>query len=112
MWHSAKAPRSDRRTFFGLHLHLVGRCCKNPLSARGPAQCKFCPGITCLVNVAIYRTVFQKRFTTTSPLFTLKILFKKIAREMLIEQIIESELRAPELPGCTMYMYSYNWLTS
>ena len=29
-WHSTRAPRSDSRTFLGLHLYLAGRCCTNP----------------------------------------------------------------------------------
>ena len=33
--------------------------------------------------------------------------FKEIARKMLIEQIIEFQLRGPGSPG--PYMYSYNW---
>ena len=32
---------------------------KNFLSARGPAQCKSGPGITCLVSVTIYWTIFR-----------------------------------------------------
>ena len=40
------ATASDSRTFFGIHLYLAGRCGKNPLSARGPVQCKSGPGIT------------------------------------------------------------------
>ena len=59
MWHSARAQRSDSKISYGLHLHLAGRCCKNPLNARDPAQCKSDPGITCLVSVTIYCTMFQ-----------------------------------------------------
>ena len=33
------APHSDG-FFFGRHLYLAERCCKNPQRARGPAQCK------------------------------------------------------------------------
>ena len=57
MWHSASVPRSDRKTFFGLHLYFPGRCRKNPLSARGPAQCKSGPEITCLVSVMYYFSI-------------------------------------------------------
>ena len=56
IWITARALPSDDRTFFGLHLYLAGRCCKNPLSARDPAQCKSGPG---LVSVTIYCTIFQ-----------------------------------------------------
>ena len=59
IWYSASAQRSDSRTFFGLHLHLAERCCKNLISARDPAQYKSSLGITCLVSVAIYCTIFQ-----------------------------------------------------
>ena len=37
IWHSARARASDDKTFFGLHLYLPERCCKNTLSASGPA---------------------------------------------------------------------------
>ena len=37
--------------------------------------------------------------------------FKKIARKMLIQQIIEFQLRGPRFFGRTC-TYSYNWLTS
>ena len=63
IWHSARAQRSDSRTFFGLHLYLAGRCCKNPLSARGSAQCKPGPRITCFVRVTIYCTIFENDST-------------------------------------------------
>ena len=56
IWHSARARPSDGTTFFVLRLYLPGRCCKNSLSARGPAQCKSGPGITCLVSITIYCT--------------------------------------------------------
>ena len=51
--HSATAPRSNGKNFFGLHLYLAGRCCKHPQSTRGPVQCKFGPGMTWLVSVTI-----------------------------------------------------------
>ena len=53
------ATASDSRTFFGLHLYLGGRCCKNPLSARGLVQCKSSQGIACLVSVTNYCTTIQ-----------------------------------------------------
>ena len=45
------ALRSNRKTFFGLHLYLAERCCKNPQTARGPAYCKSGPAIARLVGV-------------------------------------------------------------
>ena len=58
LWHSAWASRSDGETFF-FHLHLAGRSCENPQSARDPARCKSGPAITQLVGVTIYCTIFQ-----------------------------------------------------
>ena len=66
--------------FFGFHLHLAERCCKNLQSARGLARCKSGPAITWLVDVTIYCTIFQKQFINlppTSPVFTHKIIKKK-----------------------------------
>ena len=57
IWLSARAWPSDGKTFFGFHLYLPGRCCKNSLSARGHAQCKSGPGIKfSLVSITIYCT--------------------------------------------------------
>ena len=50
---------AQRVGFFGLHLYLAGRCCKNPLSARSLAQSKPSPGTTCLVSVTIFRAIFR-----------------------------------------------------
>ena len=55
-----RALRSNLKTFYGLHLHLAERSCKNLLSVRGPARCKSGPAITCLVNVTYYCTIFQR----------------------------------------------------
>ena len=54
-----QGPPSDNTTFFGLHLYLTGKSFKILLSARGPAQFKSGPGLTCLVSVTIYCTIFQ-----------------------------------------------------
>ena len=54
-----EAPRLDYKAFFW-SLPVFGRKrSQNPQSARGPAQCKSGPGITWLVSVTIYGTVFQ-----------------------------------------------------
>ena len=45
--------------------------------------------------------LLYQRFTSTSPVLTHKILLKKQLGKMLIEQIIEIELRDPGLPGST-----------
>ena len=60
-WLSGRSRFSDGKTFFGLHLYLPEKCCKNSLSARGPVQCKSGPGITCLVSVTIYFTNHSSR---------------------------------------------------
>ena len=101
-WLSARDRPSDGKTFFGLHLYLAGRCSKNSLYCR--KQCKSSPGITCLASVTIYCTNDSPRQFLRE-----KILLKKKLGKMLIEQIIEIELRAwAPWP----YMYSCNWLTS
>ena len=43
IWHSARAPLSDGKTFYGLHLYLAGRCCKILPSTKGPVLCKSGP---------------------------------------------------------------------
>ena len=53
IWYNARAPRTDGKTFFGLHLYLAERCCKNSQSTRGPVQCKSGAGITWLVSLNI-----------------------------------------------------------
>ena len=89
--------------FFGLYLYLEGRCCKNSLSARGPAHSKSGPVITWLVGTIIYCSIFQLQFTSTLPDFTKQNTFKKLATvwEMLIEQIIKFESKGPGPPGRT-----------
>ena len=48
------------------------------------------------IGVTIYRTIFQLQFTSKSPVFTRQNTFeKKRLGEVLIEQIIEFELRGP-----------------
>ena len=80
MWHSAGDSRSDRRTFLGLYLYLAGRRCKNPLSARGTAQCKSAPGITSLVNITGCCTIFHNDSSPPCQFLRTKYLKKK-ARE-------------------------------
>ena len=97
-----QGPRAQMvRLFFGLHLFLAERCCENPQSTRGPAQCKPGPRITWLLGIIIYCTSFQKQFTSNSPVFTPKDTFEKKLGKMFIEQITELELRGPGSPGRT-----------
>ena len=71
------------------------------LSARGNAQCKSGPGN----NMFSKRNHLLDHFSITIHLhlasFYAQNTFKKIARKMLIEQIIEFELRGPGSPGRT-----------
>ena len=65
-------------------------------------QCKSGQAITWLVGVSgtIHSTIFQQQVTSTSPVFTRKYSFEnKKLGEMLIEQIIEFELRGPGPPN-------------
>ena len=96
IWHSARARPSDGKTSFGLHLYLPGRCCKNSLSARSPAQCKSGPGITCLVSITIYCTNDSPRQFLRTKYFE-----KNSLGKCSIEQIIEIELSSPGRPGRT-----------
>ena len=91
-WHSARGPALRMvRHLFGLPLYLEGRCCENPKSARGPKQYKSSPINNMLVNRS---NLLLYHFSGTSLLYLAsfyrkKSFEKKIAREMLIEQIIE-----------------------
>ena len=79
-----RALRSNLKTFYGLHLHLVERCCENLQSARGPARCKSGPAITWLVSVTIYCTIFQQQFINSPPprqFLRTKYFLKKLAME-------------------------------
>ena len=46
-----RAQRSDGETFFGLHLYLAERCCKNLQNAKGPAHVNSAPTITWQVGL-------------------------------------------------------------
>ena len=83
-----RALRSNLKTFYGLHQHLAERRCENLQSARGQARCKSGSAITWLV------------FTPREFLRT-KYFLKNSPWKMLIEQIVEFQLRGPEPPGRT-----------
>ena len=59
--------------------------------------------IAWLVGATIYCTIFQQQFTSNSPVFTRQNTLKKLARKMLIEQIIEYKLRGPPGPAVRIY---------
>ena len=65
-----------------LYLAEIGR--KNLQSARDLERCKSGRAITCLVDVIIYCTIFQKQFSIsppTSPVLRKKYFKKKLAME-------------------------------
>ena len=92
------APRSGKN-FFGLHLHLAGKYCKN--SKMPVAQLNVSPprAITWFVGVTIYCTLFNYNSPPPLQFFCNKILLKKIAtvRGILMEQ--NFKLRGPGPPG-------------
>ena len=68
-----------------------------------PLNVNLARSITWLVSVAIHCTIFQLQVTSTWPVFTRQYTFEKKSAigEMLIEQIIEFELRGPGPSGRT-----------
>ena len=88
--------------FFNIWQENVAKIPKvpgTPLNVN-PAQ-----AITWLTGVTIYVMIFQQQFTSTSPVFTRQKSFERNQpkENMLIEQIIEFELKGPGPPGraCT-----------
>ena len=106
-----RAPRSDGKTFFVLLLYFAGRCCQNLHSARGSAQCKSGPGnnmVSKRNNLLYYFSIGIIHLHLASFLCDEILSFeKKLAGEMLIEQINEFGLRGL---GPWSYLHSYNWL--
>ena len=98
------APCSDSETFFGLHLYLAERHCKNLQRAKGPAKCKSGPSYYTVSkrNHLLYH--FKKQqFTSTWPIFTRKNTFEKkngLGNAHWTNHI-EFELRGPGPPGRT-----------
>ena len=82
-------PRTQIRHFFGLHLYLAGKYCKN-LKVPG-AQLNEYPAlaITCFVDVAIYCAFFNNNSPPLRQFLCNIILLKKLlvaaVRGMLIE---------------------------
>ena len=102
IWLSARGPLSDSRPLFGLYLYLAGRCCKNPLSARGSAQCKPGNNLFCKLNHLSYHFSITIHLHFAS--FYAQNTFKKIARENAIEQTTKFHLKGPGPFGrtCTL----------
>ena len=84
IWHSARAPRSDGKTVFGLLLYLAGRCCEITQRTRGPMQFKSGRGITLFVSVTIQCTIFQSRSSPPRQFSRTKYSKKKKLGEMPI----------------------------
>ena len=81
-WLSARAPRSDSKTFFNLHLYLAGRCCENPQSTKDNAQMQIRPGN----NMVSKRNHLMNHFSITihphlASIYETKYFKSKLARE-------------------------------
>ena len=88
------APRSYK-TFFGLHLYLAGKYCKNPKVPGVQLNVNPALAVTWLVGKTIYWTFFSNNFPPPAQFLCNKMLFKKLAtvRGTLNEQ--NFELRGP-----------------
>ena len=90
-------------TFFGLHLYLAGKYCKNLKMPGVQLNVNPARAITWLVGVTIYCTFFNKNSPTPRQFLCNKILLKTISncRGMQIEQ--NFELKGPVAHGriCT-----------
>ena len=75
------AQSSNRKTFFGFHLHLSERSCKNLQSAMDPARYKSGPAIIWFIGVTIHCTIFQQLFSNSLqlPSFYAQNTLKKLA---------------------------------
>ena len=110
------SPRSDDKTFFGLHLHLAGRCCKIrqvPGAPRNvnPTQVSRLVGVTNirLEDATIYCTIFQQQFTSTSPVLKRKNTFEKKISEGKCSLIKLLNLNRGSL-GPLVVLVLLNWL--
>ena len=93
------APRTYK-TYFGLHLYLAEKYCKNPKVPGAQLNVNPARAITWLVGETIYCIYFNNASPLPRQFLCNKILLKKLAtvRGMLIEQ--NFELKGPEPPGC------------
>ena len=87
------------RLFFGFHLYLAGKYCKNPQVPGAQLNVNPVRVITWFVGVTIYRAFFNNNSPTPCQFLCNKILSKKTStvRGMHIEQIFE--LKGPGPPG-------------
>ena len=89
-----QGPRAQIRLFFGLHLYLVGKYCKNPKVSGGQLNVNPARAKTWFVGVTIYCTFFNTNSLPPRQFLRNKILLKKISYiKGKIEQIFE--LRRP-----------------
>ena len=98
-----QGPRDQMvRFFFGRQLYLVGRCCDNLQSTRGPTQYKSSENdVVSTRNQLMYHFSTTINFYFASFCVTKYIKKYKLARKLLIEQIIEFKSRGPGPLGRT-----------
>ena len=85
-----QGPQHLDKTFFGLHLYLARKYCKNPKVPGAQFNVNSARAITCFVGRTIYSTFFNNNSPPSRQFLCNKILLKKKlarVREMLIEQI-------------------------
>ena len=101
------APHSDK-TFFGLHLCLAGKYCKNPKLLEAQLNVNPAQAITWFVGVFKVSTAHLSITIFNNSFYAAKYFLKKLAtvRGMLIGQIFELRGHGPPgrictpIPGC------------
>ena len=92
-----QGPETQIRLFFGLHLYLAGKYCKNPKVPRAQFNLNPAPAVTWFVGVTIYCTFFNNNSPPSRQFLCTKVLL----RRMLIEQIFELRGPGPHDRICT-----------
>ena len=94
-----QGPCAQIRFFFGLHLYLVGKYCKNPKVPGAQLNVNPARAIAWFVGVTIYCAFFNNNSPPPLQFLCNKILLKKISYGwgLLIEQIFR--LRGPGPPS-------------
>ena len=75
----AQGPRAQMRFFFGLHLYLAEKYCKNPKVPEAQFNVNPARAITWFAGVTIYRTFFNYNSPSPRQFSCNKILLKKIS---------------------------------
>ena len=98
-----EAPRSNGKTFSGLHLYLAGKYCGNPKVPGAQLNVNPARAITWFVDGTIYCTFFNNNSPPPCQFLCNKILLKKISysKGKLNEQIFESIGSRPPGRICT-----------